>query len=278
MLSNLSDLLLNRVSPDPVQTTAASQTSMAGMSPQAQIPQQQVAPQAPVQAQYLQSTKPGKVNKVAQKPAVAQTNQQSEAQYLNSATDGKPTKTPQAVLDWLNQMENNTGYFAEQPTEEIKYVSPKSKHLINTPGPIWTEYKTAVGGAKILEGMRLPDGSIDRNHPDVGMVDYETSLNPSGAIPDKTIRSRALKNEKGNWVYRNPVNPNKTHEYIRTGDLPEEVQYLTQVAKGSGWNMAGVDEFSMTPEQRAAIQSKQDEWARKSAEAEKAKNSKAVKK
>jgi hypothetical protein len=273
MLSNLSDLLLNRISPDPVQPAATSQTSMMAMSPQSQG-----QASVPQQAQYLQAPQSGKGNKVVKQPAVAQTNKQNKALYLNSATDGKPTKTPQAVLDWLNQMENNTGYFAEQPTEEIKYVSPKSKHLINTPGPIWTEYKTAVGGAKILEGMRLPDGSIDRSHPDVGMVDYGTSLNPSGAVPDKTIRSRALKNEKGNWVYRNPVNPNKTHEYIRTGDLPEEVQYLTQVAKGSGWNMAGVDEFSMTPEQRAAIQAKQDEWARRSAEAQKAKNSKPVKK
>ena len=55
MLSNLSDLLFNRVDPDPVQ----SQTSMVGMSPQSQAQaQQQVAP--PAQAKYLQAGQPVK--------------------------------------------------------------------------------------------------------------------------------------------------------------------------------------------------------------------------
>ena len=51
MLSNLSDLLMSRVSPDPVQPTATSQTSMVGMSPQSQA--QASAPMP--QAQYLQA-------------------------------------------------------------------------------------------------------------------------------------------------------------------------------------------------------------------------------
>ena len=80
MLSNLSDLLFNRVDPDPVQTTV-SQTAMVGMSPksQAQAQQQYYAPQ--------------------------------QAQFLNTATQGKPGKTPQAVLDFLKKMDNNE--FAE---------------------------------------------------------------------------------------------------------------------------------------------------------------------
>ena len=81
MLSNLSDLLLSRVSPDPVQPVATSRTSMLGMSPesQAQVAQQQV----PVQQQ---------------------------AQYLQAASNGKPGKTPKAVLDWLNSMETEGVY------------------------------------------------------------------------------------------------------------------------------------------------------------------------
>jgi ribosomal protein L18 len=57
MLSNLSDLLMSRVDPDPVQ----AQTSMVAMSPQsqAQAMQQQVAA-APAQAKYLQAGKPVK--------------------------------------------------------------------------------------------------------------------------------------------------------------------------------------------------------------------------
>jgi hypothetical protein len=52
MLSNLSDLLMSRVDPDPVQ--APSQSSMVAMSPQSQaMAQQQAMP--PAQAQYLQS-------------------------------------------------------------------------------------------------------------------------------------------------------------------------------------------------------------------------------
>lgn len=290
MLSNLSDLLMSRVDPDPVQ--APSQSSMVGMSPQsqAQAMQQPVAA-APAQAQYLQSApagQSGKVGKTVQQPVVSPTNTQDKAKYLNSASDGKPQKTPQAVLDWLDQMEHHTGAFAEQRTEETKYVSPKSKHLINNPGPVWTEYqyKTGKSGAPrtalILEGMRLPDGSIDRSHPDVGKVDYQGGYNPSGGDPmtSGVSNSRALKNEKGNWSFRNPVNPNKTHEYTRTGASPEEVQYETDVYKDPGWNIAGVDEFSMTPEQRGAIQAKIDANAREfaKAQAEKAKNSKPVKK
>jgi hypothetical protein len=81
MLSNLSDLLMSRVSPDPVQPTATLRTSMVGMSPQsqAQVAQQQ----APVQ---------------------------QPAQYLQAATNGKPSKTPKAVLDWLNSMETEGVY------------------------------------------------------------------------------------------------------------------------------------------------------------------------
>lgn len=282
MLSNLSDLLMSRVDPDPVQ--AQSQTSMVGMSPQVQSPQQ--GSQAPAQAKYLQLAPGGKVGKTTQQAVAPPKNVQDKAQYLNAASNGKPEKTPQAVLDWLNQMEQGTGVFAEQKTEEVKYVSPKSKHLIDNPGPVWSEYqfKTGKSGvprtALILEGMRLPDGSIDKNHPDVGKVDYQGGYNPSGGDPMTAgvSNSRATKNEKGNWVFRNPVNPNKTHEYIRTGGAPEEVQFKTEVFKDPGWNMAGVDEFSMTPEQRGAIQARQDEWARKSAQQEKAKNSKPVKK
>lgn len=56
MLSNLSDLLFERVSPDPVQPTATSQTSMVGMSPQSQA--QASAPMP--QAKYLQAGQPVK--------------------------------------------------------------------------------------------------------------------------------------------------------------------------------------------------------------------------
>jgi hypothetical protein len=49
-------------------------------------------------------------------------------------------------------------------------------------------------------------------------------MNPSGAVQDKTRMSRATKNEAGNWVYRNPVNPNKTHEYSRVGGESEAVK------------------------------------------------------
>jgi hypothetical protein len=78
MLSNLSDLLMSRVDPDPVK----AQTAMVGMSPQsqAQAMQQQVAP-APQQAQYLQA-----------------------------AGKGKPGKTPQNVLDYLKSMEEGGVY------------------------------------------------------------------------------------------------------------------------------------------------------------------------
>lgn len=272
MLSNLSDLLMNRVDPDPVVQQAPAQTSMAGMSQQ---PQAQAMQQAPVQNRQ-------------QAPGKKQVTSPQQPQFLNTATQDKPGKTPQAVLDWLNQMENQTGAYAEQRTEEVKYVSPKSKHLINNPGPVWTEYqfKTGKSGAPrtalILEGMRLPDGSIDKSHPDVGKVDYQGGYNPSGGNPmtSGVSNSRATKNEAGNWVFRNPVNPSKTHEYIRTGAAPEEVQYKTEVFKDSGWNMAGVQEFDMTPEQRGAIQAKQDEMARRfsQAQAEKMKNTKPVKK
>ena len=78
MLSNLSDLLMSRVDPDPVQPTAPSQTSMVAMSPQSQA---QVMQQAPPQAQYLQA-----------------------------ATNGKRGKTPKAVLDWLRSMEEEGIY------------------------------------------------------------------------------------------------------------------------------------------------------------------------
>jgi hypothetical protein len=79
MLSNLSDLLMSRVDPDPVK----SQTSMVAMSPQsqAQAMQQQPAAQAP-----------------------------APAQFLNAATQGKPGKTPQAVLDYLKSMEEGGVY------------------------------------------------------------------------------------------------------------------------------------------------------------------------
>jgi hypothetical protein len=56
MLSNLSDLLMSRVSPDPVQPTATSQTSMVAMSPQSQT--QASAPMP--QAKYLQKGQPVK--------------------------------------------------------------------------------------------------------------------------------------------------------------------------------------------------------------------------
>lgn len=79
MLSNLSDLLMSRVDPNP----APSQTSMVAMSPQsqAQAMQQQPASQAPQQPQFL-----------------------------NAATQGKPGKTPQAVLDYLQSMEQGGIY------------------------------------------------------------------------------------------------------------------------------------------------------------------------
>ena len=65
MLSNLSDLLLSRVSPDPVQPVATSRTSMVGMSPasQAQVAQQQAPVQqssVPQEAKYLQAGQPVK--------------------------------------------------------------------------------------------------------------------------------------------------------------------------------------------------------------------------
>ena len=80
MLSNLSDLLFNRVDPDPVQT-AVSQTSMVGMSPQSQAQAQQPVAAAP-----------------------------AEAQYLAAAAKGKPGKTPQNVLDYLKLMEEGGVY------------------------------------------------------------------------------------------------------------------------------------------------------------------------
>ena len=80
MLSNLSDLLFNRVYPDPVQ--APSKTSMVAMSPQSQ-------------AQAMQQ-------QVAAAPA--------EAQYLQAAAKGKPGKTPQNVLDYLKAMEEGGVY------------------------------------------------------------------------------------------------------------------------------------------------------------------------
>lgn len=63
MLSNLSDLLMSRVDPNPVQ--APSQTSMVAMSPQsqAQAMQQQATPAPaapPAQAKYLQAGQPVK--------------------------------------------------------------------------------------------------------------------------------------------------------------------------------------------------------------------------
>jgi hypothetical protein len=97
MLSNLSDLLMSRVDPDP----AKSQTSMVAMSPQsqAQAMQQQPAVQAP-----------------------------APAQFLNAATQGKPGKTPQNVLDWLKKMDNNE--FAEDTetaTEAVQGGKPTKK-------------------------------------------------------------------------------------------------------------------------------------------------------
>lgn len=175
MLSNLSDLLFNRVSPEPT------------------------IQQEPMQQQVVQQV------------AAPISNVPAQAQYLQSTSKDKPKKTPQAVLDWLNQMENQTGYFAPESAP----IAIQSKAAPATPGPIWGEYKTKLGGAKILEGIRMPDGTIDTSHPDVGLVDYSASMNPSGATQDKTRMSRATKNEAGNWVYRNPVNPNKTHEYSR---------------------------------------------------------------
>jgi hypothetical protein len=77
MLSNLSDLLMSRVDPDPVK----AQTAMVGMSPQSQ-------------AQAMQP--------VAAAPA--------EAQYLAAAAKGKPVKTPQNVLDYLKAMEEGGVY------------------------------------------------------------------------------------------------------------------------------------------------------------------------
>jgi hypothetical protein len=79
MLSNLSDLLFNRVDPDPVQT-AVSQTSMVGMSPQSQAQ--------------------------AQQPVAAP----QQAQFLNTTAQGKPGKTPQNVLDYLKLMEEGGVY------------------------------------------------------------------------------------------------------------------------------------------------------------------------
>jgi hypothetical protein len=180
MLSNLSDLLMSRVEP-------------ATSVPQVAI-QQSVAQPIPAQGAPIQ-----------------------QAQYLQTTDMGKPKKTPQAVLDWLNQMENQTGYFAP----EAEPVAIQSKSPKVEPGPIWGEYKTKLGGARILEGIRMPDGTIDTSNPDVGLVDYGTSMNPSGASQNKTRMSRATKNEAGNWVYRNPVNPNKTHEYSRVGGESE---------------------------------------------------------
>lgn len=86
MLSNLSDLLFNRVDPDPVQ--APSKTSMVAMSPQSQ-------------AQAMQQ-------QVAAAPA--------EAQYLQTAGKGKPGKTPQNVLDYLKAMEEGG---IETPAGEV---------------------------------------------------------------------------------------------------------------------------------------------------------------
>jgi hypothetical protein len=77
MLSNLSDLLMSRVDPDPVK----AQTAMVAMSPQSQ-------------AQAMQP--------VAAAPA--------EAQYLQAAAKGKPGKTPQNVLDYLKLMEEGGVY------------------------------------------------------------------------------------------------------------------------------------------------------------------------
>jgi hypothetical protein len=77
MLSNLSDLLMSRVDPDPVK----AQTAMVGMSPQSQ-------------AQAMQ-----------QAPAQQQVAAPQQAQFLNTTAQGKPGKTPQNVLDYLKLME-----------------------------------------------------------------------------------------------------------------------------------------------------------------------------
>jgi hypothetical protein len=102
MLSNLSDLLMSRVDPDPVK----AQTAMVGMSPQSQ-------------AQAMQP--------VAAAPA--------EAQYLAAAAKGKPGKTPQNVLDYLKAMEEGGVYtppgevpaFLNEENQQAKGGKPTKK-------------------------------------------------------------------------------------------------------------------------------------------------------
>lgn len=211
MLSNLSDLLMSRVEP-------------ASAAPQ--IPTQQTV--APVQSSV---------------PA--------QAQYLQSASKDKPKKTPKAVLDWLSQMENQTGAYA--PTEAPVEIKSKKENI--EAGPIWGEYKTNLGTAKILEGVRLPDGTIDTSHPDVGLVDYGASMNPSGAVQDKTRMSRATKNEAGNWVYRNPVNPSKTHEYTKLGNSEVKGKPIVDYGIQGAWSNE-----SLPMQQQVDLAAKQVEW------------------
>lgn len=187
-----------------------------------------------------------------------------QGQYLQASDNGKPKKTPKAVLDWLNQMETGTGAFA--PDEAPVEIKTKLGEQAEA-GPVWVEYKTKLGNAKILEGMRLPDGAIDTNHPDVGLVDYGTSMNPSGATQDKTRMSRATKNEAGNWVYRNPVNPNKTHEYIKVGGSQESpMKVVTDYGIPGEWSSK-----SLPMQEQVNLAAKQAEWQKYYKEKEKKK-------
>jgi hypothetical protein len=194
----------------------------------------------------------------AQMPTIPQ------GQYLQASDKGKPKKTPKAVLDWLNQMETGTGAFApDEAPIEIKTKIGKEPEV----GPIWAEYKTKLGGAKILEGIRMPDGTIDTNHPDVGLVDYGMYMNPSGASQDKTRMSRATKNEAGNWVYRNPVNPNKTHEYIKVkGSQESPAKVVTDYGIQGEWSSK-----SLPMQEQVSLAAKQAEWQKYYKEKEKKK-------
>jgi hypothetical protein len=136
MLSNLSDLLMSRVDPDPVK----AQTAMVGMSPQsqAQAMQQQVAP-APQQAQYLQA-----------------------------AGKGKPGKTPKAVLDWLNKMDNNE--FAEdaavdtpdgQPVKQFNAMTQNMSAANPTGAPAEDKYKALLKGDYTAKDPKKYGGSVN---------------------------------------------------------------------------------------------------------------------
>jgi hypothetical protein len=120
MLSNLSDLLMSRVDPDPVK----AQTAMVGMSPQSQ-------------AQAMQ-----------QAPAQQQVAAPQQAQFLNTTAQGKPGKTPQNVLDYLKSMEEggistppgevpaflNEGVPPTQKTGQTRIGAKTQEYLQKYPG------------------------------------------------------------------------------------------------------------------------------------------------